>query len=72
MVPLGDVAQVEARFSLFGESVNLDARLVHRLRRTYHRLGKSFWMDPMEHLGDVGHMESLFFPFGDGVSVDAR
>ena len=26
MVPLGDVAQVEARFSLFGDSANLDAR----------------------------------------------
>ena len=25
-VPLGDEAQVEARFGLFGESVNLDAR----------------------------------------------
>ena len=35
MVPLGDVAQVEARFSLFGDSANLDARSVHGLRRTY-------------------------------------
>ena len=26
MVPLGDEAQVEARFGLFGESANLDAR----------------------------------------------
>jgi hypothetical protein len=26
MVPLGDVAQLEARFGLFGDSVNLDAR----------------------------------------------
>jgi hypothetical protein len=35
---LGDEAQVEARFGLFGDSATLDARLVHGLRRTYHRL----------------------------------
>ena len=35
MVPRGDVAQVEARFSLFGDTANLDARSVHDLRRTY-------------------------------------
>jgi hypothetical protein len=38
MVLLDDVAQVQARFSLFGESGNLDAKLVHGLRRTYHRI----------------------------------
>jgi hypothetical protein len=32
---LGDEAQVEARFDLFGDSASLDARLVHGLRRTY-------------------------------------
>jgi hypothetical protein len=37
-----DEAQVEARFSPFGDSANLDARLVHGLRRTYHRLGNNF------------------------------
>ena len=40
MVHLGDKAKLEARFGLFGDSVNLDARSVHGLRRTYHRLGK--------------------------------
>jgi hypothetical protein len=30
-VLLGDEAQVEARFSLFGDSANLDARYVHGL-----------------------------------------
>ena len=35
MVPLGDEAQVKARFGPFGDSDNLDARLVHGLRRTY-------------------------------------
>jgi hypothetical protein len=29
---LGDEAQVDARFGLFGDSANLDARLVHGLR----------------------------------------
>ena len=58
MVLLGDEAQVEPHFRLFGDSANLDARLVHGLRRTYHRLGKSFWTHPMELLGDVGHVES--------------
>jgi hypothetical protein len=29
---LGDVGQVEARFNLFGDSVNLGTRLVHGLR----------------------------------------
>ena len=41
-VPLGDEAQTEARFGMFGDSANFDARLVHGLRRTYHRLGNHF------------------------------
>jgi hypothetical protein len=32
---LGHEAQVEARFSPFGDSATLDARLVHGFRRTY-------------------------------------
>jgi hypothetical protein len=32
MVLLGDEAQVEAHFSLFKDSANLDARSVHGLR----------------------------------------
>jgi hypothetical protein len=35
---LGDEAQVEACFGLFGDSANLDARLVHSLRQIYLRL----------------------------------
>jgi hypothetical protein len=34
MVLLGDEAQVDAPFGLFGDSANLDARWVHGLRRT--------------------------------------
>ena len=61
MVPLGDEAQVEARFGLldigarFASNVSLDQ--------------KSFWTHPMELLGDVGHVEYRFFPFGDSVGV---
>jgi hypothetical protein len=42
MILLGDEAQVDARFALFGDSANLDARLVHGLRRMYHRFGNRF------------------------------
>ena len=46
MVLLGDKAQLEAqlegRFALFADSANLDARLVHGLRRTYQRLRNHF------------------------------
>jgi hypothetical protein len=38
---LGDEAQVETRFGPFGDSATFDARLVHGLHRTYHRLGNS-------------------------------
>jgi hypothetical protein len=39
MVLLGDEAQLEG---LFGDSANLNTRLVHYLRRTYHRFGNHF------------------------------
>jgi hypothetical protein len=39
---LTDLGRVESHFSPFGDSVNLDARLVHGLRRTYHRLRNHF------------------------------
>ena len=42
MVLLGDETQVKARFGPFGDSANLDTKLVHRLRRTYRRLGHHF------------------------------
>jgi hypothetical protein len=63
---------VKACFGPFGDGANLDARQVHGLGRTYHRLGKSFRTHPMELLGDVAHVESHFSTFRDGVSVVAR
>jgi hypothetical protein len=72
MLLLRDEDQVEAHFGLFRDSANLDARSVHGLRRTYHRVGKSFWTHPMELLGDVGDVESHFSPFGNDPSGSAR
>ena len=57
MVLLGDEAQLEAHFSLIGDSANPDARSVHGLRRTYHRLRNRLHA-PDELLGDVSHVES--------------
>jgi hypothetical protein len=71
MVLLGDEAQLEARFGPFRDSANLDARLVHGLHQTYHRLRNCF-AHPIELLGDVGHVEYHFGPFGGGASVGAR
>ena len=42
MVLLRDVGLVEACFGPFGDSVNLGARLVHNLRRMYHKHGNHF------------------------------
>jgi hypothetical protein len=42
MVLLGDETQLEARFGSFRDSTNLDARSMHGLRRTYHRLRNYF------------------------------
>jgi hypothetical protein len=53
VVLFGDKGQVEARFGLFIDGANLDARQVHGLGQTYHRPRKSFWMHQIELLGDV-------------------
>jgi hypothetical protein len=50
MVVLGDEAQVDARFGQFRDSANLDARLVHNLIKTYHRLK---WMLVLVYLDIV-------------------
>ena len=68
MVPLGDVAQVEACFGPFWTHLMVPLGL----RRMYHRLGNHFGSHLMKLLGDVAHVESLSFSFGDKVSVGAR
>ena len=42
MVLLGDKAKLKARFGPFGDSANVDSRLVHGLCGTYHRLRNHF------------------------------
>jgi hypothetical protein len=42
MVLLGDEAQMESRFNLFGDSVSFSAREVHSLRQMYHSLRNHF------------------------------
>jgi hypothetical protein len=71
MVLLGDEAQLEARFGPFGDSANLDARLVHGLRLVYQSR-QSFCTHSIKLPGDLGHVESCFGLFGDAVSVGAR
>ena len=48
MVLLGDVFEVEARFSLFRDGVNLDARLVDYVRQWCNSLishvGRTRWI----------------------------
>ena len=71
IVLLGDEAQVEASFGLFGDSAILYAGSVHGLRQTSHKLGKNFgrtrWNSYVTWV-----MWNLVGPFGDGVSVSAR
>jgi hypothetical protein len=72
MVLLGDEAQVDARFDLFGDSANLDARKVHGFPLNIPQAQNSFWTRPIQHLGDVGHVESHFGPLRDSISIGAR
>jgi hypothetical protein len=68
VVLLGDEAQVEARFSPFGDIGNLDA-IGARFAPNVPQAQKSFLTHPMELLGDVGHVEFRFGPPRDSVSV---
>jgi len=70
MVHLGEEAQVKARFGLFGDSANLDARSVYDLNKPYSR--KSIWTHLLELLDHVCHMKFCFNLFGESVSLGAR
>jgi hypothetical protein len=63
---------VDARFGLFRDTANLDARYVHGFALNIPQAQKSFWTHLIEHLGDVGHVDSHFGPFRDSVSIGAR
>ena len=71
MVPLGDEAQVEARFGLSDiVLILMQDRCSVCVERTIGL--EIIWTHLMELLGDMGHVESHFFIFGDSVSVGAR
>ena len=72
MIILGEEAQVEGQFDLFGDSANLDARKVHGLHGTYHMLRSTCGRTPIELLDDMCHIESRFGLFVDRVSFGAR
>jgi hypothetical protein len=79
MARLGDEAQVEGRFSLFGDSVNLDARQLHGLRRTLHRLKNHFGRTRWNSLVTWGmwnlipvHLEIVLVSVQDMCMVSAK
>jgi hypothetical protein len=64
-------AQLEACFSPFGDSANLDARWCTVCAE--RSIGSEiFWTHKMELLGDMGLAESHFSALRDGLSVSAR
>ena len=65
MVIQGDMGEVEARFSPFGDSVSA-------ARFAPNKAWKSFWKHTMELLADEAQVEFCFGPFGDSVSISAR
>jgi hypothetical protein len=71
MVLLGDEGEVEARFSLFGDSANLDARWMHGLRQMYRRhrnhFGRTRWNSYVTWVIGI-----LVLSIWDGVSVGSR
>ena len=70
MVPLGDEAQVEARFSPL-EKV-LIIRPSARFAPNVPSAQKSFWTHPIMLLGDEAQVKAHFGPFGDSANLDAR
>ena len=61
---------MEARYGLFGDSANLDARQEHGLHGTQAK--KLFWTHAMVLLGEEAHVESWFNLFGDSVRLGAQ
>jgi hypothetical protein len=71
MVLLGDVGQVKAYFSLFGDSESqrqLGAQFASNVPPAWN----SFWVHPIVLLGDVCQVKACFYSFGDSVNLGAR
>ena len=67
---LGDEAQVEPRFGLFADRVNLD-KIGARFALNIPLAHKSFWTHLMVHLGDEAQEEVQFGPFKDSATPNA-
>jgi hypothetical protein len=72
MVLLGDEAQVDARFGPFGDSANLDERLVHGFALNITQAQKSFRTHPIVLLGDEAQVDARFGPFRGSAILSAR
>jgi hypothetical protein len=68
---LGDVGQVESRFGVLGDGVNL-SEIGAWFAPNVLWAWKSFWAYPIELLSNMGQMEARFGPFGDCVNLDTR
>ena len=71
MVLLGEAAQVEAQFGLFGDSANL-CKIGARFAPNAPQAKKPFWMHLMVLLGEEAQLEARFGLFGHSANVDAR
>ena len=76
---LGDVGDVESRFSLFGDGVSVGARLVHGLCQMYHKLRNHFggtrWYSYVTGLKwklDLVHLEILLILTQDRWTVSSE
>ena len=67
---LGVVGHVEPHFFLFEDNVSVDARKVHSLHQTYHRLRNHFGRT--RSYSKVPRLKGKLGPFGDGANLDAR
>jgi hypothetical protein len=71
MVLLGDAAQVEARFSLFGDMLIMMQDRCTVCSR--HTIGSEIVLDaPDVLIGDEAQVEAHFGLFGDSANLDAR
>jgi hypothetical protein len=68
---LSDASQVEDRFDLVGDGVNLD-EIGARFGSNVPWARKLFWAYPMESVGYVGQMEAHFGSLGGSVNLNTR
>jgi hypothetical protein len=73
---LGDEAQVDAHFISLGDNANLNARQVHGLHQTYHRLrihfGRTRWYSKVTRLKwklDSIHLEIVLILTEDSCTI---